>query len=48
MLRVLTLQINFLSALEGISDPESKRKIIGKIFIDVFDSESQKVKDASG
>ena len=36
----------FLSALEGISDPESKRKIIGKIFIDVFDSESQKVKDA--
>ena len=36
----------FLSALEGISDPESKRKIIGKIFIDVFNSESQKVKDA--
>ena len=34
----------FLDALEGISDPETKRKIIGKIFIDVFDFESQKVK----
>ena len=27
----------FLNALEGVEDPESKRKIIGKIFIDVFD-----------
>lgn len=33
----------FLDALEGVSDPEAKRKIIGKIFIDVFDAESQKV-----
>ena len=30
----------FLSALEGVSDPETKRKIIGKIFIDVFDREA--------
>ena len=36
----------FLSALKGVSDPESKRKIIGKIFIDVFDSESLNVKGA--
>ena len=36
----------FLDALEGISDPETKRKIIGKIFIDVFDAESQKVEGA--
>ncbi|MEO2100134.1 MAG: glutamine-hydrolyzing GMP synthase, partial [Flavobacteriaceae bacterium] len=36
----------FLDALEGVSDPEAKRKIIGKIFIDVFDAESQKVDGA--
>jgi GMP synthase (glutamine-hydrolysing) len=33
----------FLGRLEGISDPEQKRKIIGAAFIDVFDKESQKV-----
>ncbi|CAN5925098.1 glutamine-hydrolyzing GMP synthase [soil metagenome] len=37
----------FLSALEGVSDPEQKRKIIGKIFIDVFDDEAHKVKGAA-
>jgi GMP synthase (glutamine-hydrolysing) len=31
----------FLTALEGVSDPEKKRKIIGKIFIDVFDREAK-------
>ena len=36
----------FLDALQGVSDPESKRKIIGKIFIDVFDAESKKVERA--
>jgi GMP synthase (glutamine-hydrolysing) len=36
----------FLDALEGESDPEKKRKIIGKIFIDVFDDESHLVEDA--
>lgn len=35
----------FLDALEGISDPEKKRKIIGKIFIDVFEAEAKKIKD---
>ena len=39
--------VQFLEALEGISDPESKRKIIGKTFIDVFEEESQKVKGAA-
>ena len=34
----------FLNALEGISEPEEKRKIIGKIFIDVFNLEAKKVK----
>lgn len=34
----------FLNALEGISEPEEKRKIIGKVFIDVFNLEAKKVK----
>jgi GMP synthase (glutamine-hydrolysing) len=36
----------FLSKLKGISDPEKKRKIIGKTFIEVFDEEANKIKDA--
>lgn len=32
----------FLGALEGVSDPETKRKIIGKHFIDVFEVEAAK------
>ena len=36
----------FLDALEGESDPETKRKTIGKIFVDVFDDESHQVDDA--
>jgi GMP synthase (glutamine-hydrolysing) len=35
----------FLDALEGVSDPEIKRKIIGKVFIEVFEEEAHKVKD---
>lgn len=35
----------FLDQLEGISDPETKRKIIGRVFIEVFDEEARKVKD---
>ncbi len=33
----------FLSALAGKSDPEDKRKIIGRLFIDVFEAEAKKV-----
>lgn len=33
----------FLGALAGVSDPEQKRKIIGKLFIDVFEEEARKV-----
>lgn len=36
----------FLKALSGISDPEGKRKAIGKTFIEVFDTEAKKVKNA--
>ena len=35
----------FFSELAGVTDPEKKRKIIGKGFIDVFDEEAQKIKD---
>ncbi len=37
----------FLSLLEGVSDPESKRKIIGNEFIKVFDEESAKLSGVS-
>jgi len=33
----------FFAALEGVSDPEQKRKIIGGLFIDVFDQEAHKL-----
>ena len=36
----------FYDALAGITDPELKRKAIGKVFVDVFDEESKKVKNA--
>lgn len=36
----------FLGALAGVSDPEGKRKAIGKTFIDVFDSEAKKITNA--
>ncbi|MEG1737488.1 MAG: glutamine-hydrolyzing GMP synthase [Odoribacter sp.] len=36
----------FLGRLTGVSDPEKKRKIIGGTFIDVFDQEASKIKDA--
>jgi len=34
----------FYSALKGVSDPEKKRKIIGRIFIRVFEAEAKKLK----
>jgi GMP synthase (glutamine-hydrolysing) len=37
----------FLAALDGISDPEAKRKRIGHVFIEVFDEESKKVDGAT-
>lgn len=35
----------FLEALKGIDEPEAKRKIIGKVFIDIFDDEAKKLTD---
>jgi GMP synthase (glutamine-hydrolysing) len=33
----------FFAALEGISDPEDKRKLIGRLFVDVFEEEARKL-----
>jgi GMP synthase (glutamine-hydrolysing) len=33
----------FLNALSGVSDPEQKRKIIGKLFIEVFQDEAERI-----
>ena len=37
----------FLSALEGLSDPEHKRKAIGRVFIEVFDDEAHAIQDVT-
>ena len=36
----------FLDALKGESDPEKKRKIIGRVFIEVFDDQAHMIEDA--
>src|SRR4029077_7324602 len=38
-------EARFLGALGGVTDPEAKRKIIGRTFIDVFDAEAHRVRD---
>jgi GMP synthase (glutamine-hydrolysing) len=37
----------YFAALQGVADPEAKRKIIGKLFIDIFEEESNKLKDVA-
>jgi GMP synthase (glutamine-hydrolysing) len=37
----------FLGELEGVTDPEQKRKTIGKLFIDVFEAEAKKIGGAA-
>lgn len=36
----------FLSALAGVDEPEAKRKIIGRVFVEVFDEQAQKLSNA--
>jgi GMP synthase (glutamine-hydrolysing) len=36
----------FFSALKGVADPEEKRKIIGRHFVEVFQNEAKKIKNA--
>jgi GMP synthase (glutamine-hydrolysing) len=38
----------YFDALDGVSDPEAKRKIIGGLFVDIFDEESDKLIAAGG
>jgi len=45
-IRFVDASEDFLKALAGVTDPEKKRKIIGKIFMDVFEAEAGKIKDA--
>jgi len=45
-IKCINAEERFLSKLKGIEDPEEKRKIIGKEFIEVFNEEASKLKDA--
>jgi GMP synthase (glutamine-hydrolysing) len=44
-LRVVDAADRFLSRLENVTDPETKRKIIGNVFIEVFEEEAKKLGD---
>jgi GMP synthase (glutamine-hydrolysing) len=45
-IRFVSARKKFLSALKGVTNPERKRKIIGKVFMDVFEAEAAKIKGA--
>jgi GMP synthase (glutamine-hydrolysing) len=45
-IRFVKAASRFLKALSNVSDPERKRKIVGKEFMDVFEAEALKIKDA--
>jgi GMP synthase (glutamine-hydrolysing) len=47
-LKVVDARARFLAALSGVSDPEEKRKIIGREFIRVFEGAAREVIEASG
>jgi GMP synthase (glutamine-hydrolysing) len=40
-------QDRFMTALEGVEDPERKRKIIGNLFVEIFEEESVRIEDAT-
>ncbi|MEK9178713.1 MAG: glutamine-hydrolyzing GMP synthase [Patescibacteria group bacterium] len=44
-LRVIDCRRQFLAALKGVTDPEEKRKIIGRLYIELFEKEAKKLKD---
>jgi len=46
-LRIVDASALFLGRLKGVTSPEKKRKIIGHTFIEVFDKEAKKVRDAA-
>jgi GMP synthase (glutamine-hydrolysing) len=43
-IKFVSAKSKFLQALSRVTDPEKKRKIIGKVFMDVFESEAKKIK----
>ena len=45
-IRFVSAKQKFLKPLAKITDPEKKRKIIGKVFMDVFEAEAKKIKGA--
>ena len=45
-IRFVSAVNRFLKALKNVTDPEKKRKIIGRIFMDVFEAEAKKIKGA--
>ena len=45
-IRFVKAGTQFLKALAGVADPEKKRKIIGRIFMQVFEAEARKIKGA--
>ena len=45
-IRFVSARTKFLKALKNVEDPEKKRKIIGRIFMEVFEAEAKKIKDA--
>ncbi len=45
-LHVVDASARFLGELAGVSDPQKKRKIIGKVFIDVFRDEAKSIENA--
>lgn len=45
-IRFVDASDDFLTPLDGVTDPEKKRKIIGNVFIDVFDREAAKIENA--
>ncbi len=44
-LRFVRARKRFLDKLKGVEDPEKKRKIIGRTFIEVFDQEARRIRD---
>ncbi len=45
-IRFVNATRQFLAALKNVVDPEKKRKIIGRVFMDVFEAEAKKIKGA--
>ena len=43
-IKCVNAEERFLSKLAGVTDPETKRKIIGKEFVEVFNEEAKKLK----